>query len=155
MATSQGIITRRPEYRLFAANAVALAAFIGSPLAGAILIAVNYVRMGKAIKGALSVILGLICTAFPILIKWNWHTLWGSLGSFALVIVFFFGTWQIAEEEKARMLNSTLRVAANRVQNRRPCSSGSRLLQFCSVCFTLLAPYIRITKWWPLEPGTR
>ena len=102
MATSQGIITRRPEYRLFAANAVALAAFIGSPRAGAILIAVNYVRMGKAIKGALSVILGLICTAFPILIKWNWHTLWGSLGSFALVIVFFFGTWQIAEEEQGQ-----------------------------------------------------
>jgi CO/xanthine dehydrogenase Mo-binding subunit len=78
MGTHQVVVQRRPEYRLFAANAVALAAFIGSPLAGAILIAVNYVRMGKAIKGALSVILGLICTAFPILIKWNWHTLWGS-----------------------------------------------------------------------------
>ena len=45
-----------------------LAAFICCPLAGAILLAVNYVRLGKTGKGILAVILGLLATALKILI---------------------------------------------------------------------------------------
>jgi hypothetical protein len=86
-------------YRLFDADAVGLAAFICSPLAGAILMAVNYRRLGKAGKGVLAVILGLIATALTILIKWNWNT---SLGSGALAILFFICTWQIAKEVQGK-----------------------------------------------------
>jgi hypothetical protein len=60
--------TVRPEYRLFDADAVGLAAFIFGPLAGTILMAVNYGRLRKVGKGVLAVILGLIATALTILI---------------------------------------------------------------------------------------
>ena len=106
MAESQpGTITRGPEYRLFDPGAVALAAFICCPLAGTILMAVNYVRLGKIGKGVLAIILGLIGTTLQILIKWNWKTSSGSLGRLeydAFEILFltciWICTWQIAKE---------------------------------------------------------
>jgi hypothetical protein len=95
----------RPEYRLFDSGAVGTAAFICCPLAGAILIAVNYGRLGKAGRGVLAVTLGLIATALNILIKWNWNTSSSSLGRLeydAFEIVFFICmwicTWQVAKE---------------------------------------------------------
>jgi hypothetical protein len=95
-ATSRG-----PEYRLFDAGAVGTAAFFCSSLAGAILIAVNYFRLGKAGKGVLAITLGLIATALYALIKWNWNK---SLGSIAFEILFpvftWICTWQIAKEEQ-------------------------------------------------------
>jgi hypothetical protein len=98
MGTTQAAITPRGDYRLFNANAVALAAFICSPLGGAILIAVNYGRLGKAGKGALAILFGSMATALPILIQWNWKTPAGSLVSLALGFLFFLCTWQIAHE---------------------------------------------------------
>lgn len=92
---------------MFDSGAVAIAAFICCPLAGAILIAVNYGRLGKIGRGVLAVTLGLIATALNILIKWNWKTSSGSLGRLeydAFEILFLFGiwfcTWQIAKEEQ-------------------------------------------------------
>jgi hypothetical protein len=104
MSTPQGAITSRPEYRLFDAGAVGLAAFFCGPLAGAILIAVNYGRLGKAGKAVLAVILGLIATAFIILIKLNLSKPWGSLASGALGILFIFCTWQIAKDAQGNAL---------------------------------------------------
>jgi hypothetical protein len=96
-------------YRLFGADAVGLAAFICCPLAGAILIAVNYGRLGKASRAVLAVMLGLIVTALNILIEWNWKTSSGSLGRLeydAFEILFFICmwvcTWQIAKEEQGK-----------------------------------------------------
>jgi hypothetical protein len=102
MGTPPGAITRGNEYRLFDADAVGLAAFICSPVAGTILMAVNYVRLGKTGKGVLAVIFGLIATALTILIKWNWNTTLGSLGSSALGILFFICTWQIAKKVQGK-----------------------------------------------------
>ena len=107
-APSEGI-TRGPEYRLFDAGAVGLAAFICCPLAGAILMAVNYVRMGKTGKGIFAVTLGLLATALNILIKLNWKTPSGSLSRLeydAFEIIFlictWMFTWQIAKEEQGK-----------------------------------------------------
>ena len=107
MGTLPEATPRGPEYRLFDSGAVGIAAFICCPLAGAILIAVNYGRLGKAGKGVLAVILGLIVTALNILIKWNWNTSSGSLGRLeydAFEILFLIcawtGTWQAAKEEQ-------------------------------------------------------
>jgi hypothetical protein len=102
MGTPPGVITRGREYRLFDADAVGLAAFICSPLAGTILMAVNYARLGKTGKGVVAVVLGLIATTLTILIKWNWSKPWGSLGSFVLVILFFFWTWDIAKKVQGK-----------------------------------------------------
>ena len=85
-------------YRLFDANAVGLAAFICSPLAGAILMAVNFGRLGKAGKGVLVVIVGLIATVLAVLVKWHWGTTLGSV----LGIVFFICTWQIAKKAQGK-----------------------------------------------------
>ena len=100
-----GTIARGPEYRLFDAGAVGLAAFICNPLAGTILLAVNYVRLGKTGKGVLAVVIGLAATSLQILIKWNWKTSSGSLGrlEYDAFEILFLGcawicTWQIAKE---------------------------------------------------------
>lgn len=37
----------QPRYRLFSPNAVAIASFLGSCVAGGIVIAINYARLGK------------------------------------------------------------------------------------------------------------
>jgi hypothetical protein len=102
MGTLPGALTRGRQYRLFDAGAVGLAAFICSPVAGTILMAVNYVRLGKTGKGVLAVTLGMIATSLPILIKWNWNTLLGRLGSFALLTLFIICTWQIAKKVQGK-----------------------------------------------------
>jgi hypothetical protein len=106
MDTPQATITSRPEYRLFDAGAVGVAAFICSPLAGAILIAVNYVRLGKTGKGVFAVILGLIATALNLVIKWNWNTSPGSLDrleydafEILFLAIMWICTWQMAKQE--------------------------------------------------------
>jgi hypothetical protein len=98
MGTTPAATTPRPAYRLFNANAVAIAAFLCSPLGGAVLIAVNFVRLGKPRKGAFAVLAGLIATLPAVLINWNGPTPVGSVASVALALLLFFCTWQIAHE---------------------------------------------------------
>lgn len=107
MSTTPEATPRAPEYRLFDSGAVGTAAFICCPLAGTILIAVNYGRLGKAGKGLLAVILGLMATALNVLIKLSWSTSSGSLGRLeydAVEILFLFCmwicTWQVAKQEQ-------------------------------------------------------
>lgn len=104
-----GTITHRPEYRLFDAGAVGLVAFICGPLAGTILLAVNYVRLGKTGKGVLAIIIGFAATALQILIKWNWKTSSGSFSRLeydAFEILFlvcaWICTWQIAKQVQGK-----------------------------------------------------
>jgi hypothetical protein len=55
-----------PAIKLFDANAVALATFLGSPVAGSILMAINYKRLGKGGNAAAAVLLGVVSTAAAI-----------------------------------------------------------------------------------------
>ena len=103
-----GTITRGPEYRLFDAGAVGLAALV-CILAGTIVMAVNYVRLGKTGRGVLAVILGLIATTLQILIKLNWKTSSGSLGrleydafQILLLTCLWICIWQIAKEVQGK-----------------------------------------------------
>lgn len=89
---------------MFDADAVGVAAFVCSPLAGIVLIAVNYGRLGKAVKGVVAVILGLIATMLTILVKLNLSKPWGSLGSFVLVTLFLICIWQIAKELQGKAI---------------------------------------------------
>lgn len=111
MGTLPDATPYRPEYRLYDSGAVGLAAFVCCPLAGAILIAINYVRLGKTGKGVLAVTAGLIATAASILIKLNWNTPPGSLARLendAFEILFLTGlwfcTWQAAKEEQGEAI---------------------------------------------------
>jgi len=80
-------------YRLFDSGAVGLATFFGSSLAGSLLMAVNYNRLGKAGQGVFTVVLGAIATAALIAVGWNLSgTVTGVLGIAVLV-----GTMQLAK----------------------------------------------------------
>ncbi len=47
-----------PAYRLYDSNAVAVAAFFGGPLAGTVLMASNYRKLGQGNEGVLALVLG-------------------------------------------------------------------------------------------------
>lgn len=98
MATTEEVITGRPDYRLFDSNTVGLAAFLCGPLAGAILIATNFVRLGRAGKGAAAAAIGLVATAILVLIKLSWRGPGGSVSMWAFGFLFFLCTRQIAHE---------------------------------------------------------
>src|ERR1700761_6674892 len=52
-----------PVYRLFDASSVLIASVLGSPVAGAALMAVNFRRMGKGQKAIAAIALGIAVTA--------------------------------------------------------------------------------------------
>ncbi len=56
-----------PAYTLFDSGSVTLATFFGSPIAGTILMAVNYRRLGKEINAAVAFLTGLAVTILAIL----------------------------------------------------------------------------------------
>jgi hypothetical protein len=102
MGTPQGPTTHPPEYRLFDTGTVGLVAFLCGPLAGAILIAINYDNLGKTGKGVLAVVLGFFATLLVILTRWNLNMSLGRLISDALAILFIICTWQIAKKVQGR-----------------------------------------------------
>jgi len=51
-----------PSYKLFDSRAVAIATLFGSPVAGAIVMAINYSRLGQKSKATLAVVYGLLAT---------------------------------------------------------------------------------------------
>src|SRR5258708_1658797 len=52
-----------PAYSLFDAQSVGLATFLGSPLAGTILMGLNYLRLGNAGAGTVAMVIGAMVTA--------------------------------------------------------------------------------------------
>lgn len=90
-----------PSYRLFDPAAVGLATFFGSPIAGTILMAVNYSRLGKAGKGVLALLLGVLGTAAIVAIGWNKPVGSGSLG-----VVLFIVVWQVARAVQGNDVNA-------------------------------------------------
>jgi hypothetical protein len=63
--------TPAPNYTLYDSRSVALATFLGSPVAGGVLMAMNYKRLGQAGKGAVTAFLCLLLTGLVILVSWN------------------------------------------------------------------------------------
>jgi hypothetical protein len=64
-------VVAAPEYTLFDANAVTLATFFGTPVAGAVLMAVNDRRIGQPGRAATGVILGIVVTGLSILLGYS------------------------------------------------------------------------------------
>lgn len=60
-----------PAYTLFDANAVALATFFGSPVAGATLMAVNDTRLGRGGRAISVLLLTILATALVVFLGWN------------------------------------------------------------------------------------
>jgi hypothetical protein len=71
-SNAQGTVeSTKPTYTLFDANAVALATFLGTPVAGASLMALNYRRLGKKGKAIATFLIGLAVSAVVVLLAWN------------------------------------------------------------------------------------
>jgi len=81
-----------PSYRLYDSGAVALATFFGTPLAGALLMAMNYNRLGKSGQAMLAMIVGAIVTLLLMVIGWRSTQVSGVLS-----IVVLVATWQLAK----------------------------------------------------------
>jgi hypothetical protein len=59
-------IPSAPGYKLFSVGAIVLATFLGSPVAGTVLMAMNYWRLGRKSAAWISVAVGILATAFII-----------------------------------------------------------------------------------------
>src|SRR5581483_11275748 len=55
-----------PSYKLFDSGSVVIATLLGSPIAGTLLMGVNYHRLKMGSKAALSILLGILATVFAI-----------------------------------------------------------------------------------------
>jgi hypothetical protein len=82
-----------PAYRLYDVGAVALAAFLGSPLAGTVLIASNYRKLGQAGNGVLALLLGAAASVGEIYIG-----LTSTKSPAIATLVLFAVTWFAAKE---------------------------------------------------------
>lgn len=64
-------LTTTPTYKLFDANAVTLATFLGSPFAGCLLMAINYHRLGHNARAVITLFVGIFLTVLLIFIGWT------------------------------------------------------------------------------------
>lgn len=60
-----------PNYKLFDANAVGLATFFGTPIAGCLLMALNYHRLGQMGRAVMTLLVGTLVTGLVLLVTWN------------------------------------------------------------------------------------
>jgi hypothetical protein len=75
-----------PAFKLFDANAVAIATFLGSPVAGSILMAINYRRLGKGGSAAVAVVLGVVSTAAAVVLGYFVPTTFTTAVAVILVV---------------------------------------------------------------------
>jgi hypothetical protein len=100
--TAGSLESAPPGYRLYDPGAVGLATFFGSPIAGAILMAMNYRRLGKGDKGLLAVVLSLVATAAIIAFAMTKP----AAGSSVLGIVLFVCMWQVAKATQGKAVEA-------------------------------------------------
>ena len=80
------IRTPAPAYRLFDVNTVALATFLGTPVMGGALMAINYRRLGQEGKAMTTIVVAVVVTFLVVLTGWNLPQ--GASFPMALVMVF-------------------------------------------------------------------
>jgi hypothetical protein len=93
-----------PAYTLFDANAVALATLLGSPVAGASLMALNFQRLGQGAKAITTLLIAIVVTALLILVSISIPG--GASAPIAIVLV--FATRKIAEVTQGQAVQEQL-----------------------------------------------
>ncbi len=83
-----------PTYTLYDSNAVAIASFLGGPIPGTVLMAINYRRLGQARYAALAMLAGLSTITIGVL----FHSLFPHSTSIALGVSLGAATWRVAEK---------------------------------------------------------
>jgi hypothetical protein len=82
-----------PAYRLYDVGAVALAAFLGSPLAGTVLMASNYRKLGQGGNAFLALVLGAAASVGEIYIGLT-STKSPAIATLVLFAVTWFAAWE-------------------------------------------------------------
>jgi hypothetical protein len=100
-------IVHVPRYKLYSPGHVAWATFLGTPIAGCVLLAMNYWRLGEPKSGRLAVVWGLVATTCLLAIAF---VLPENFPSGILPAAYTFGMFGIAKSLQgdivARHLNS-------------------------------------------------
>jgi hypothetical protein len=99
---SASVHSNVPTYALFDSNAVAAATFLGTPVAGASLMALNYRRLGFGIKAMNTLLVGIAVSALVVLLAWNLPRTVVS----PIALVLLFGTRGIAERLQGRAVKA-------------------------------------------------
>ncbi len=86
-----------PAYRLYDVASIGLAAFLGTPLAGTVLIASNYRKLGQGNNGVLALVLGAAATAGLMLLALK-STQSPMIASIALFVVTAAAGWQLQDQ---------------------------------------------------------
>lgn len=94
-----------PGYALFDANAVAAATLLGTPVAGASLMALNYRHLGQGMKAVSTLLMGLVITALAILVGWNLP----HAASAPIALVLLIGIRKMAEVTQGSAVKEQLR----------------------------------------------
>lgn len=96
-------LSARPETKLFSVGQIALATFLGTPIAGTLLIARNYQVLGKNRAAWLSIGLGIVATAVFILLAILLPK--GAPGSL-LAVLSIAGTRQLGTHFQGRAISA-------------------------------------------------
>src|ERR1035441_4403952 len=70
-SSSEPALTGAPAYSLFDSRAVGLATFLGSPLAGCAIMAVNYNRLGNSAAAVRAVVAGFVSTGLLLYLSFS------------------------------------------------------------------------------------
>ena len=94
-----------PTYPLYNDQAVGLATLLGSPLAGSILMAMNYARLSQVGAAAAIVLGGLIVTGLLMVVAYN---IPGGRLTYLIPLLLMFGAKRLAEALQGRQVQQHL-----------------------------------------------
>jgi len=100
-ASTQSAVSPPPAYRLFDTTSVGIAAFLGAPIAGTALMAVNYRRLGKNSAALIAIASGVAATAAAILIGTRVPATYSTVPAIAL----FVGTYNAAKSLQGKIVS--------------------------------------------------
>jgi len=93
-----------PAFTLFDANSVALATLLGSPVAGAALMAINFQRLGQGVKAVFTLLIAIVVTGLVILVS---SAIPGG-ASVPIAIALVYAMRKIAEMTQGRAVQEQL-----------------------------------------------
>jgi hypothetical protein len=91
-----------PAYKLFDSTSIALATFLGSPVAGTGLIALNYRRLGKDRSAATAFVIGIAATGLAL----GFGSFIPSYATSAVAVGLFVATWNASKSLQAATIGS-------------------------------------------------
>lgn len=107
MESQQEVQLPSPEVPLFSVPSIALASFLGGPLAAGWLVSVNYRRLGEPRSARNALIQGILATAALLALMVGLPTAWvEAIPGFTLPLLYTGLIWYLAERFQGRILTA-------------------------------------------------